>query len=87
MLKRLRKINKAKLIESSRRVPPKAPPSIPLPKAYAALLAAGVTEDKARLMVEDATTCEGVGDCDYLAGVVVWAYTKYEADWREAASK
>lgn len=78
MLKRLRKINKTKLIESSRKA------NIPLPLAYAALIAAGVKGPKARLMVLDAATVKGCMDTSCLSGVVIWSNTKYPMDWADA---
>lgn len=79
MLKRKRKINKAHLIVSSRRY------RLPLPKAYASLLAAGVPAPKARAMVEDASSVLGCEDSSYLGSVVVWRYTKFFNDWLRAA--
>ena len=81
MLKRKRKINKAILIASSRRY------YGPLPKAYSALLAAGVPLPKARAMVADANTVTGCRDASYLLGVVVWHHTKFADEWLKAAGR
>lgn len=86
MLKRLRKINKAKWIESSRRESPTAPLNIPLPRTYVALLAAGVPKAKAALMVQDADN-RGGNDVANLWRVVVWASTPYRDEWWAAAKQ